>query len=122
MALKTLKITYTPSTSKTDENVEKVKEMVMNNRQITIREVTDNVGISTDSCHEIFSDVLYMKQVAAQFVPKLSNFEEKQRRMEIIQESLNEVNNDAELLKRVITGDEIWVYEYDVETKTQSSQ
>ena len=45
------------STSTTDENVEKVKEMVMNDRQITIREVADVVGISNGSYHEIFSNV-----------------------------------------------------------------
>ena len=42
--------------------------------------------------------------------------------MEVAQESLNKVNDDAELLKRIITGDETWVYGYDVETKSQSSQ
>ena len=41
--------------------------------------------------------------------------------MEVAQESLNKVNDDAELLKRIITGDETWVYGYDVETKSQSS-
>ena len=40
-----------PSTSTTDENVEKVKEMVMNDLRITIREVADDVGISIGSCH-----------------------------------------------------------------------
>ena len=37
-----------PSTSTTDENVEKVKEMVMNDRRISIREVADDVGISIE--------------------------------------------------------------------------
>lgn len=64
-------------TSKTDENVEKVKEIVMENRRITIREVADDVGISVGSCHTIFSDILGMKRVAAKFVPKLINFEQK---------------------------------------------
>ena len=109
------------SSSTTDENVEKVKEMVMNDRRITISEVADDVGISIGLCHEIFSNVLGMKRVAAKFVPKLLNFEQKQRRMEVAQESLNKVNDDAELLKRIITGDETWVYGYDVETKSQSS-
>ena len=77
-----------PSTSRTDENVEKVKEMVMNDRRITIREVADAVGISIGSCHEIFSNVLGMKRVAAKFVPKLLNFEQIQRRIEVAQESL----------------------------------
>lgn len=40
--------------------------------------------------------------------------------MKVAQESLNEVNDDAELLKCVITDDETWVYVYDVETKAQS--
>ena len=64
-----------PSTSTTDENVEKVKEIVMNDRRITIREVADDVGISIGSCHEIFSNVLGMQRVASKFVPKLLNFE-----------------------------------------------
>ena len=105
-----------PSTSTTDENVEKVKEMVMNDRRITIREFADDFGISTGSCHEIFSNVLGIKRMAAKFVPKLLNLEQKQRRMEVAQESLNEVNHDAELLKRIITGVETWVYRYYVET------
>ena len=52
------------STSTTDENVEKVKEMVISDRRITIREVADDVGISIGSCHEIFSNILGMKRVA----------------------------------------------------------
>jgi len=71
-----------PSTSTTDENVEKVKEMIMSDRRIIIREVADDVGISIGSYHEIFSDVLDMKCVTAKFVPKLLNFEQKQRRIE----------------------------------------
>ena len=77
-----------PSTSTTDENVEKVKEMAMNDRRITIREVADDVDISIGLCHEIFSNVLGMKRVAAKFVLKLLNFEQKQRRVEVAQESL----------------------------------
>ena len=35
---------------------------------------------------------------------------------------LTTFNNDTDLLKMVITGDESWVYGYDIETKAQSSQ
>ena len=88
-----------PSTSITDDNVEQVKKMILENRRITIREVADDVGISFGSCQAIFSDVLGMKRVAAKFVPKLLNFDQKQCRVDIAQELLNEVNNDPELLK-----------------------
>ena len=61
--------------------------MVMNDRRITIRELADDVGISIP-CHEVFSNVLGMIRMAGKFVPKLLNFEQKQRRMEVAQESL----------------------------------
>ena len=46
------------STSTTDENVEKVKKMILHNHQITIRGVADDVGISFVSCQSIFMDLL----------------------------------------------------------------
>ena len=42
--------------------------------------------------------------------------------MTIAQEIWNDVNDDPDLLKKIITGDESWVYSYDVETKARSSQ
>ena len=64
-----------PCTSTINENTEAVKEIVMENRRITIREVAEDVGISVGSCHAIFSDILDLKRVAAKFVPKLLNFD-----------------------------------------------
>ena len=54
-----------PSTSTTDENIEAVKKMILDNRRITIREVADDVGISFGSCQAIFTGVLCMKRAAA---------------------------------------------------------
>ena len=55
-----------------------MKKMILDKRLITIREITDDVGISFGSCQGIFSDVLSIKSTAAKIVPKLLNFEEKQ--------------------------------------------
>ena len=46
-----------PNTSTTDENIEAVKKMILDNPRITIREVVDDVGISLGSCQTIFTDV-----------------------------------------------------------------
>ena len=70
-----------PSTLTTDENIETVKKMILDNRRNTIREVADDVGISLGSCQAIFTDVLGMKRAAAKIVLKLQNFEQKQRGM-----------------------------------------
>ena len=37
--------------------------------------------------------------------------------MDIAQEMLTTLNDDPDLLKKVITEDEAWVYGYDIETK-----
>ena len=69
-----------------------------------------------------FTDLLSMKRAAAKIVTKLLNFEQKQHCLDIAQEMLTTFNDDPELLKEVISGDESWVYGYDIETKAQSSQ
>ena len=66
--------------------------------------------------------VLGMKREAAKFVPKLLNFEQKQRRMDNAQEMLTTFNDNPDLLQKVITGDESCVYGYNIETKAQPSQ
>ncbi|UYV75886.1 hypothetical protein LAZ67_13001676 [Cordylochernes scorpioides] len=111
-----------PSTSTINEKINEVEKMILANRRITVREVAEDLNISIGSCHSIFINDLGMRRVAAKFVPKLLNCDQKQRRMNIANEMLDSVRDDPNLLQRVITGDEAWVYGYDVETKAQSSQ
>ncbi|UYV72603.1 hypothetical protein LAZ67_10000016 [Cordylochernes scorpioides] len=111
-----------PSTSTTDEKINEVEKMILANLRITVREFAEDLNISIGSCHSIFINDLGMRRVAAKFVPKLLNCDQKQHRMNIANEMLDSVRDDPNLLQRVITGDEAWVYGYDVETKAQSSQ
>ncbi|UYV83425.1 hypothetical protein LAZ67_23000967 [Cordylochernes scorpioides] len=111
-----------PSTSTTDEKINEVEKMILANRRITVREVAEDLNISIGSFHSIFINDLGMRRIAAKFVPKLLNCDQKQHRMNIANEMLDSVRDDPNLLQRVITGDEAWVYGYDVETKAQLSQ
>jgi hypothetical protein len=62
-----------------------------------------------------------MRQISAMFVPSLLTDKQKQQRVSVCLELLDEVRNDQNFLSRVITGDETWVYYYGPETKQQSS-
>ncbi|UYV85018.1 hypothetical protein LAZ67_X004290 [Cordylochernes scorpioides] len=95
-----------PSTSTTDEKINEVEKMILANRRITVREVAEDLNISIGSCQSIFINDLGMRRVAAKFVPKLLNCDQKQHRMNIANEMLDSVRNDPNLLQRVITGDE----------------
>jgi len=57
--------------------------------------------------------------MCAKMVPKELTKEQKQRRVTICQDLLERQND---ILGRVITGDETWVYQCDPETKWQSAQ
>lgn len=99
--------------------------MIMENHQITIREVADDVGYLLVHAKQVFFYVLGTRHVTEKFDPylsKLLNFYQKHCQMDIALEFLNEVSDNPELLKWVITGHETWEYLYDIETKSHSSQ
>ena len=60
-----------PSTSRNDELIDQVRTLVMQDRRVTVRELAEEVGISTGSVHFILTDDLAMWRVCAKFVPKL---------------------------------------------------
>jgi [histone H3]-lysine36 N-dimethyltransferase SETMAR len=111
-----------PSTSTDDAQVAKVNALVRSNRRLTIREMAEECHISFGSCQEILTEKLEMRRVAAKFVPRLMSEDQKAHRLEVCQELLEMASSDENFLKSIITGDESWVYGYDVETKVQSSQ
>jgi len=110
------------STPTNDDHVERVRAVIRGNRRLTVREVADEVSISIGSDHQIFTEKLQMRRIGAEFVLRLLTDDQKENRVEISQELLANANGNENFLKNIITGDETWVYVYDVETKTQSSQ
>ena len=54
-----------------DDHVEKVLALIRQNRRLTVCEVAEEVGICKSLCHQILTDKLKMRRVAAKFVPRL---------------------------------------------------
>ena len=59
-----------PSTSSTEVNIAKVKEMVTEYRHLSLREIDAELSVSHESVRTILNDCLGMKRVAARLVPK----------------------------------------------------
>lgn len=53
-------------------------------------------------------------------VPKELNILQKEHGKSVATEMLANVSSDANFLKHIITGDETWVYKYDIETDQQA--
>ena len=79
-------------------SIEAVKKMILDNLRITMREVTDDVGISFSSCQLIFNDVLDMKRAPEKIISKLLNFDQKECCMDFVHKMLTTFNDDPDLL------------------------
>jgi len=77
------------------------------------------VNIDKETVMKILTEDLDMKKVCAKMVPKELTEEQKQRRVTICQDLLE---RQDDILGHVITGDETWIYQYDLITKRQSAQ
>ena len=99
--------------------IESVCQIIHKDRR-TIDEVSMLVGISHGTCHKILTEDL--RRVASKFVPRLLSVNQKQQRPDVCLNLRENAANDPSFLSKVIIGDETWVYAYDPETKTQSSQ
>ena len=53
-------------------------------------------------------------------VPRLLNEGQKEQRVQVCQDILELLKTEPNLLKRVVTGDESWIFEYDPLTERQS--
>ena len=63
-----------------------------------------------------------MRCVVAKFGPWLLFPEQKEHWAAVANDSIQTSPNEPDFLKKVITGDELWVYSCDLERKAQSSQ
>jgi len=58
-----------PVSSSTPEMIERVRQIIREDRRSTIDEVSMLVGISHGTCHKILTEDLKMRRVASKFVP-----------------------------------------------------
>jgi len=97
--------------------------MIHSNCCLTVHEGAEKAGISKAICHEILTENLSMHHVAAKFMPhQLSENQKRNYHADVSKELGDLANADENFLKNIVTGDDTWVYGYDIETKVQSSQ
>ena len=59
-----------PATSRTEENIAKVRQILRENRRLTVRSVAEQVNIDRETVGKILTGDLDMRKVYAKMVPK----------------------------------------------------
>ncbi|XP_060774022.1 protein GVQW3-like, partial [Neoarius graeffei] len=95
-----------PSTSGTEANIERVRQVVHGDRQLTVRLIAIELGMNRDSIWKIITEDLGMWKICAKMVLKLLNDDQKERCMQVCQDILERLKTEPDLLGRVITSDE----------------
>ncbi|PNF33405.1 hypothetical protein B7P43_G04183 [Cryptotermes secundus] len=107
-----------PSTSRTEEMIEKVQCYAANFKKGNLRHCP-KFGISHGSIHAILSDDLKMRCVSAKFVLRQLTMDQMECRMMVL---FDKSTQDLTFLKNIVTSDESLGFAYNPETKMQSSE
>jgi hypothetical protein len=92
-----------PSTSKTEENVEKISEIVWKDQRLSIRMIAEMVNMDKEMVRQILHDQLNMRKVCAKMVPKNLTQEQKDNRKNICSDVMEQITEQLDVLENVIT-------------------
>ncbi|XP_012561940.1 protein GVQW3-like [Hydra vulgaris] len=96
-----------PKEVATEEMIEKIHDILIENRKIKVREIANRVNISYERVFNIFHKHLEIKKLAARWVPRVLTVDQKRNRVTTSQQCLDMFNrNLSEVLRRFITMDE----------------
>ena len=69
-----------PKTATTEDNVKRIHDLVLVDRRLKVREITETVGISQDCVDHILHEILDMRKLSARWVPRLLTPDNKRNR------------------------------------------
>ncbi|VVC45839.1 Transposase, type 1 [Cinara cedri] len=109
-----------PVTVSTPETVTKINQIVRADRRMSIRMIAEAVNADNETVRKILHEELHLTKVCAKLVPKNLTPDQKFLRQQVCSDFLEKLKEDPGLMKNIITCDETWIFQYDVETKRQS--
>jgi DNA-directed RNA polymerase sigma subunit (sigma70/sigma32) len=68
-----------PATGRTEENIAKVRQIVRENRRLTVRSIPEQVNIDRETVRKISTEELDMRKLCVKMVPKELTEEQKTR-------------------------------------------
>ena len=110
-----------PKKVTSQEMIDKIHNIVLNDRRLKVREISETAIISVGRVWHISHQCLGVRKLSARWVPRLLTADYKRARVVASEQCLGMFQrNSKEFLRRYITVDETWIHYYTPETKNQS--
>jgi len=87
-----------PSTSKTDDNVERVRSLVRTDRRLTLRMISSELNLNLFTVRQIITQDLDMRRAWAEMVPKNLTTEQKANWKDVCLDLLDRLVEGARIL------------------------
>jgi AraC-like DNA-binding protein len=95
-----------PSSSRKEYNVVRIRDMVREDRSVTVRMLADYLNISKSTCHQILREDFGKRKLNARLVPHALTQDQKEMRASICADLLHEAQNDSTFVNCIIAEDE----------------
>ena len=105
----------------TEKNVATVKTLIEEDACYTMQEIEELNGIHLSSVLKILRERLGLCKICGRWVPHLLNDKQKQSRVRLASEVREKYDKcDPRCLEEIATGDEIWIYHFQPDSKAKN--
>ena len=105
----------------TEKNAVTVKTLIEEDARYTVQEIEELSGIHSSSVLKILHERLGLRKICARWVPHLFTDEQKQSRVRLASQVIEKYDKcDPRRLKEIVTGDETWIYHFQLDSKAKN--
>ncbi|CAH1956399.1 unnamed protein product [Acanthoscelides obtectus] len=111
-----------PKTAVTQENVDAVRKLIIEDRHVTYRGIEASLKISKTSIQKSLHEELGVRKLVSRWIPHLLTEEQKAARVNWCKKTLDRFNSgNSKNVYSIVSGDESRIYFYEPENKRQSA-
>ena len=105
----------------TPEFIYQIHELILEDSRISAKSIVEQLGISREQVGHTIHEDLEMRKLSAKWVPKCLNADQKRQRYQSSEQIFEFFLRDPnDVLSRLVTMNETWLYYNDPETNKQS--
>jgi transposase len=96
-----------PTECRNDNNVEKISQLLLQNRHLSLRMIADEVNIGKDTVRKIVVEDLRKRKICSRFVPHSLTPEQKDWRTAACRDLTAIADSDPDIFKKIVTGGDV---------------